>query len=72
MTSADNGNNPDYDDHSAAELSFRWRSSTLIARTAMAARIAVVDQAEGFSFESKRSGQSSKHIPFDWSGPDQP
>jgi hypothetical protein len=34
--------------------------------------IAVVDQAEGFKFEWQRSGQSSKHIPFDWSGPDQP
>lgn len=33
--------------------------------------IAVTDQAEGFGFRWERSGQSSKHIAFEWSGPDQ-
>jgi hypothetical protein len=32
--------------------------------------IAVTDDAEGFGFRWERSGQSSKHIAFDWSGPD--
>ena len=29
-----------------------------------------VDRADAFGFEWNRSGQSSKHIPFSWSGPD--
>ncbi len=29
------------------------------------------DHAEGFGFQWKRSGRSSKHMGFDWSGPDQ-
>lgn len=33
---------------------------------------AVADQAEGFGFQWQRSGRSSKHMYFDWSGPDQP
>ena len=31
---------------------------------------ATVDSADGFGFKWSRSGQSSKHIPFDWRGPD--
>jgi hypothetical protein len=31
---------------------------------------ATVDNADGFGFKWSRSGQSSKHIPFDWRGPD--
>lgn len=31
---------------------------------------ATVDQAASFGFKWNRSGQSSKHIPFAWSGPD--
>jgi hypothetical protein len=31
---------------------------------------ATVDRANGFGFHWNRSGQSSKHIPFDWRGPD--
>lgn len=30
---------------------------------------AVRDEAEGMGFKWKRSGKSSKYIPFDWSGP---
>jgi hypothetical protein len=32
--------------------------------------IAVTDKAEGFGLRWERSGQSSKHIGFEWSGPD--
>lgn len=32
--------------------------------------VGVTDQAEGFSFRWERRGQSSKHMMFDWSGPD--
>lgn len=31
--------------------------------------VSVTDQAEGFEVQWDRSGQSSKHIGFDWSGP---
>ena len=31
---------------------------------------AKVDRADSFGFKWNRSGQSSKHIPFDWRGPD--
>jgi hypothetical protein len=31
---------------------------------------AIVDSAHAFGFDWNRSGQSSKHIPFIWSGPD--
>jgi hypothetical protein len=31
---------------------------------------AVVDRADAFGFKWNRSGQSSKHIPFAWHGPD--
>jgi hypothetical protein len=31
--------------------------------------VATTDQADGFGFKWKRSGKSSKHFPFDWSGP---
>ncbi len=31
---------------------------------------AVMDRVTGFGFDWKRSGQSSKHIPFSWNGPD--
>jgi hypothetical protein len=31
--------------------------------------VATVDRAEGFGFKWERSGKSSKHFPFDWSGP---
>ncbi|PQJ36827.1 hypothetical protein BSZ35_00285 [Salinibacter sp. 10B] len=34
--------------------------------------VAVADQAEGFDLQWERTGQSSKHMNFDWSGPDQP
>lgn len=34
--------------------------------------VAATDQAEGFNFQWERRGQSSKHMPFDWSGPDRP
>ncbi len=30
---------------------------------------ATVDRADGFGFKWSRTGQSSKHIPFDWTGP---
>jgi hypothetical protein len=30
----------------------------------------IVDTANAFGFEWSRSGQSSKHIPFNWNGPD--
>lgn len=33
--------------------------------------VATADQAEGFEFRWERSGQSSKHMAFDWNGPDQ-
>lgn len=33
--------------------------------------VAVADQAEGFEFHWERTGQNSKHIPFDWTGPDE-
>lgn len=33
--------------------------------------VAVTDRAEGFAFHWDRTGQSSKHMPFDWSGPDE-
>jgi hypothetical protein len=33
--------------------------------------VAVADRAEGFEFQWERTGQSSKHMAFDWSGPDQ-
>jgi len=32
--------------------------------------VATTDRAEGFGFRWDRSGKSSKHFPFDWSGPD--
>jgi hypothetical protein len=32
--------------------------------------VASVDRADGFGFKWDRSGKSSKHFPFDWSGPD--
>ncbi len=32
--------------------------------------VAVTDRAEAFEFRWERSGQSSKHMAFDWSGPD--
>jgi hypothetical protein len=32
--------------------------------------LASVDRADGFGFKWDRSGKSSKHFPFDWSGPD--
>jgi len=32
--------------------------------------VATVDRADGFGFKWSRSGQSSKHIPFSWRGPD--
>jgi hypothetical protein len=31
--------------------------------------VAAVDKADGFGFKWSRTGQSSKHIPFDWTGP---
>ena len=31
--------------------------------------VATRDRAEAFGFSWDRTGQSSKHIPFDWSGP---
>jgi len=31
---------------------------------------ATTDQADAFGFSWDRSGKSSKHFPFDWSGPD--
>ncbi|MFD0260593.1 DUF1326 domain-containing protein [Kitasatospora indigofera] len=31
---------------------------------------ATTDQADAFGFSWNRSGRSSKHFPFDWSGPD--
>jgi hypothetical protein len=31
--------------------------------------VATVDRADGFGFKWDRSGKSSKHFPFDWSGP---
>ena len=32
--------------------------------------VAVTDEAEGFEVSWKRSGRSSKHMSFDWTGPD--
>jgi len=32
--------------------------------------VATVDRADSFGFKWSRSGQSSKHIPFSWRGPD--
>lgn len=32
--------------------------------------VATIDRADGFGFKWERSGKSSKHFPFDWSGPD--
>ncbi|MFD7258166.1 DUF1326 domain-containing protein [Streptomyces sp. NPDC059874] len=32
--------------------------------------VATADRADAFGFQWNREGQSSKHIPFDWSGPD--
>ena len=32
--------------------------------------VATVDRAEGFGFKWDWAGRSSKHFPFDWSGPD--
>lgn len=32
--------------------------------------VATTDRAEGFGFKWDRSGKSSKHFPFAWSGPD--
>jgi hypothetical protein len=34
--------------------------------------VAVTDRAEGFEFRWERTGQASKHMAFDWSGPDSP
>jgi hypothetical protein len=31
--------------------------------------VATMDRAEGYGFKWERSGKSSKHFPFDWSGP---
>jgi hypothetical protein len=31
--------------------------------------VATTDRADGFGFKWDRSGKSSKHFPFDWSGP---
>jgi hypothetical protein len=31
---------------------------------------ATIDRADGFGFKWERSGKSSKHFPFDWTGPD--
>jgi hypothetical protein len=33
---------------------------------------ATVDRVDAFGFSWDRTGRSSKHIPFDWSGPDEP
>ncbi len=33
---------------------------------------AIADRAEGFGFRWEWDGRSSKHIPFDWTGPGQP
>jgi hypothetical protein len=33
--------------------------------------VSVTDQADGFQLQWERTGQSSKHMKFDWSGPDQ-
>jgi hypothetical protein len=33
--------------------------------------IATVDRADGFGFKWEWDGRSSKHFPFDWSGPDE-
>ncbi len=33
---------------------------------------ATADQAQAFGFSWSRKGRSSKHMPFDWSGPDTP
>lgn len=32
--------------------------------------VATIDRAEGFGFRWDRTGKSSKHFPFDWTGPD--
>src|SRR2546421_299798 len=32
--------------------------------------VATADRAEGFGFKWEWDGRSSKHFPFDWSGPD--
>lgn len=31
--------------------------------------VATIDRADGFGFKWNRSGKSSKHFPFDWTGP---
>lgn len=31
--------------------------------------VATLDRADGFGFKWERSGKSSKHFPFDWTGP---
>lgn len=31
---------------------------------------ATTDRADAYGFSWERSGKSSKHFPFDWSGPD--
>jgi hypothetical protein len=31
--------------------------------------VATTDRADGFGFKWDRSGKSSKHFPFDWTGP---
>jgi hypothetical protein len=31
--------------------------------------VSTVDQADAMGFKWERKGQSSKHIPFEWSGP---
>lgn len=31
--------------------------------------VATMDRADGFGFKWERTGKSSKHFPFDWSGP---
>jgi len=33
--------------------------------------VATTDRADGFGFKWNRSGKSSKHFPFDWTGPDE-
>jgi hypothetical protein len=32
--------------------------------------VATTDRADGLGFKWERSGKSSKHFPFDWTGPD--
>jgi hypothetical protein len=33
--------------------------------------VATIDRADGFDFNWDRTGKSSKHFPFDWTGPDE-